>query len=71
MKKFYVKIIQFMFASLHLSVDTPRGFLCEQRKRMAWYDRHQRVAVCYNGLLFVALGLLAFNWLNFGCDIQV
>jgi len=33
----------------------------EQRKRVAWYDRHQRVAVCYNGLLFVTLGFLAYN----------
>ena len=36
-----------------------------------WYDRHQRVAVCYNGLLFVTLEFLVYNWFNFGCDIQV
>ena len=38
---------------------------------MAWHDRHQRVVVCYNRLLFVILGFLTYNWLNFGCDIQV
>ena len=38
---------------------------------MTWYDRHQRLAVCYNGLLFVPLGFLAYNWFNFGCVIQV
>ena len=38
----------------------------------AWYeDRHQRVFVCYNGLLFFTFGFLTYNWFNFRCDIQV
>ena len=40
-------------------------------EHVAWYDRHQRVAVCYNGLLFLALEFLAYYWLNVGCDIQI
>ena len=38
----------------------------------AWHeDRHQRVFVCYNGLLFFTFGFLTYNWFNFRCDIQV
>ena len=38
----------------------------------AWHaDRHQRVVVCYNGLLSFTFGFLTYNWFNFRCDIQV
>jgi len=54
-----------MFCRVWKPVMKPEARVLEivrgQRKRVAWYDKHQRVGVCYNELFFVTLGFLAYN----------